>query len=218
MAISIRALPALLILIAAESRAQNTQPPPPEIPRVAASSFASTEVRFAGRYVYGRWMSGITGLEGPARIAITYGQPHARGREVLGTVIPYDSVWRLGANMPTTLITEVDITLGGTRIPHGVYTLWTLPTKNGWTLIVNKEVGQYGTAIDYTPAADFVRIPLKSRTVNDPVESLSIYLIPNPTVRGAPPANPTGVLKIMWGKFELTADWALVEWQKPTTN
>jgi hypothetical protein len=204
------------LFVTSLARAQGTTPPPPPSPMVAASSFATTEVRFMGRYVYGKWMPGVTALEGPARFSITYGQPHARGRTILGNVVPLDSVWRLGANMPTELRTEVDITIGGTRIPHGVYTLWALPTKDGWQLIVNKEVGQYGTSIDYTPAADFVRIPLKARALTEPYESLSIYLIPNAAPRGTPaPLNPSGLLKIVWSTFELTAEWTLADWAKP---
>ena len=98
----------------------------------------------------------------PAKIAIDYGQPHARGRNVVGLtgVMPWDSVWRVGANMSTQLTAEVDITIGNTFIPRGIYTLFALPTKNGWKLIVSKELLQWGT--DYDPKQDFARIDLRS--------------------------------------------------------
>jgi len=209
----------MLALSAPAAHAQATQAPTPP-PSVAPSSFASTEVRFSGRYVYGKWYPNSTAVEGPAKIRISYGQPHARGRQVAGKVVPMDSIWRLGANTSTELRTDVDFTLGGTTIPHGVYTLWMLPSANGWQLIVNKEVGQFGTTADYTQSMDLARIPMKVQTLSEPIESLSIYLIPDvaPHATGTPapaPVNPHGTLKIIWGTTELTTDWALAEWKKP---
>ena len=208
-------LASLIGATALTAQAQTPAAAPPPSPTVAPSSFASTEVRFSGRYVYGRWNAGVTAVEGPARVTIRYGQPHARGRQIVGQVVPLDSVWRLGANTATELRTDVDLMLGGVRIPHGVYSLWALPSVKGWELIVNREVGQFGTSPDYTPSMDLARIPLRVRTTTDPVESLSIYLIPDAVVRGQPATTPRGTLKIMWGTVELSLDWSLAEWTKP---
>jgi hypothetical protein len=185
------------------------------IPKVAISSFATTEVRFNGRYSEGQWSTSLAGIEGPSRFTISYGQPHARGRQILGDIVPMDLVWRLGANAATRLTTDVDLMIGGKRIPHGAYTLWALPTASGWTLIVNKEVGQFGAELDYNESADFVRIPIKSRKLETRVESLSIFLIPNPQRGTAESSYPTGVLRIVWADFELTADWSLADWKAP---
>src|SRR3954471_17025401 len=179
--------------------------PAPRVPRATASSRASVEVLIDSRWGEGGWF-GALNLAGPAKIAIDYGQPHSRGRNVIGLpgVVPWDSVWRTGANMSTQLTTEVDLTLGGTFIPRGIYTLFTLPTRTGWKLIVSKELLQWGT--DYDPAKDFARIDLRQRSLTEPMESLTFWLIP--AIENPPSATlPHGVLKFAWGTTELSADW-----------
>lgn len=179
----------------------------PRIPRAAASTRASVEVLVDSRYdsKEGGWF-GALNLAGPAKISIDYGQPHLRGRNVIGMpgVVPWDTAWRTGANMATQLTTEVDLTIGNTFIPRGVYTLFSLPTRNGWKLIVSKEVNQWGT--DYDPSKDFARIDLRQRTLAEPIESLTFWLIP---AIEAPPSTtfPHGVLKFAWGNTELSTDW-----------
>jgi len=207
------------ITLTAASAAQAQQPPAgaqpaaapaqpaPRIPRATASSRASVQVLIDSRWDAreGGWF-GALNLAGPARIAIDYGQPHMRGRNVIGMagVVPWDSVWRTGANMSTQLSTEVDITIGNTFIPRGVYTLFSLPTRNGWKLIVSKEVLQWGT--DYDASKDFARIDLRQRTLAEPAESLTFWLIP---AIETPPSTtfPHGILKFAWGNTELSADW-----------
>lgn len=134
----------------------------------------------------------------PLTISIDYGQPHARGRQVVGGVVPYDRVWRTGANAATTFSTDVDLTLGGARIPRGTYTLYTLPTRAGWKLIVNRQTGQWGT--EYDPKQDLARIDLRVRTLREPAESFTIWLVPSAAGRG--------VLRMAWGTVELSTDWA----------
>ncbi len=205
-----------LVVISADLSAQS-QPPAatqpaaaqpaqaPRIPRAAASTRASVAVLIDSRWGEGGWF-GALNLAGPAKIAIDYGQPHARGRNVVGLagVMPWDSVWRAGANMSTQLTAEVDMTIGNTFIPRGIYTLFALPTRNGWKLIVSKEVLQWGT--DYDPKQDFARIDLRSRTLPEPIESLTFWLVP--AVEAPPsPTFPHGVLKFAWGNTELSTDW-----------
>jgi hypothetical protein len=138
----------------------------------------------------------------PARIRIDYGQPHLRGRTLhTGGLVPLDSVWRLGANEATGLETEVDLTVGGHRVPKGAYTLYALPTAAGWKLIINRNTGQWGT--QYMPEHDLVRIDLRHRTLAAPVESLSMWLIP------AAGGAPRGELRVAWGTAELSTDWAI---------
>jgi hypothetical protein len=179
----------------------------PRIPRATASTRASVAVLIDSRWDRGEggWF-GALNLAGPAKIAIDYGQPHLRGRSVIGMpgVVPWDSVWRTGANMSTQLSTEVDMTLGGTFIPRGIYTLYSLPTRNGWKLVVSKQVLQWGT--DYDPTQDLARIDLRSRTLTEPVESLTFWLVP--AIENAPSTTfPHGVLKFAWGNTELSTDW-----------
>lgn len=170
------------------------------------STFATVEVRLDGRYV-GGWTGSFNSVEGPARIAISYGQPHLRGRDMMGKLEAAGGVWRLGANLATTLRTDVDINIGGTKIPHGIYSLFAHPTADGWQLIVNREIGQWGEY--YDPANDVAHIPLQKRTLKDSVESLSMYLIPS-----AGSGTAHGTFKIVWEKTELSADWK-VEGESP---
>jgi hypothetical protein len=181
--------------------------PAPRIPRAAASTRASVTVLVDSRYdpAEGGWF-GALNLAGPARIVIDYGQPHLRGRNVIGLpgVVPWDSVWRTGANMATELNTEVDITIGNSFIPRGTYTLFSLPTRTGWKLVVSKEVNQWGT--NYDPSKDLARIDLRQRTLAEPIESLTFWLVP--AVENPPSKTfPHGVLKFAWGTTELSTDW-----------
>jgi hypothetical protein len=205
---------AALVVVAADLSAQSqptpqpAAPPPaqaPRIPRATASTRASVTVLIDSRWGEGGWF-GALNLAGPAKIAIDYGQPHARGRNVVGMpgVMPWDTVWRAGANMSTHLTAEVDMTIGNTFIPRGIYTLFALPTRNGWKLIVSKQLLQWGT--DYDPKQDFARIDLRSRTLPEPIESLTFWLVP---ALEAPPSTtfPHGVLKFAWGNTELSTDW-----------
>lgn len=108
------------------------------------------------------------------RIWVDYGRPSMRGRKIMGGLVPYGRVWRTGANAATTLVTDVDLNLGGTRVPRGTYTLYTIPTARGWTLIVNRQTGQWGT--EYSPSRDFARIPMQVAALRQPVEQFTISL------------------------------------------
>ena len=189
--------------------AQGQQPPPPPAPpappRVAASSFATVEVHLNSRRIGNSWYEEDASLSGPSRIAISYGQPHARGRKVEGGLVPLDTVWRFGANMATTLHTDVDITLGDLKLPRGDYTLYILYARTGYTLIVNRGTGQWGT--DRDPAKDIGRVALVSRTMAEAESALSIYLVPEAPQPGTGYAELRGALRIKWGTTELTTGW-----------
>lgn len=137
---------------------------------------------------------------GPAKIWIDYGQPHARGRIVMGTLVPFDTVWRTGANSSTTFSSDVDLTIGGTFVPKGVYSLYSIPSQTGWTLVVNRQTGQWGTV--YDPTRDLARIPMTARTFPEPAESFTIALVP---AGDGPPAH--GRLVMSWGTMEGSVDW-----------
>src|SRR6266849_5228821 len=135
---------ALVFVAAGRLQAQETQAPP----RIAASSFASVEVHINARPIGTRWFEEDAGLAGPSRIAITYGQPHARGRIVEGGLMPLDTIWRLGANAATTLHTDVDLTLGDLHVPRGDYSLFLRYSRSATHLIVNRGTGQWSTEYD----------------------------------------------------------------------
>jgi hypothetical protein len=137
----------------------------------------------------------------PLKIRVDYGQPHARGRKVVGGLIPVDTVWRFGANAATGFTTDVDLDLGGKAVPKGAYTLFSLLAKDGsWSLIVSKKTGEWGT--QYDPKEDLVRIPVKARTLAEAVESFTVAIVP------AGDGSPKGVLRFAWGTAEGSVEWA----------
>ena len=178
----------------------------PAVPlRIAASSQASVEVHLNARRIGNRWYEEDASLSGPSRIAISYGQPHARGRKVEGGLIPLDTVWRFGANMSTILHTDLDITVGDLKLPRGDYSLFILYARTGYTLIVNRGTGQWGTDRDATK--DLGRVTLMSRAMAEAEPSLSIYLVPDSPDPTTGYAALRGTLRIKWGATELTAPW-----------
>jgi len=79
------------------------------------------------------------------KITIDYSRPSLKGRKVGQELAPYGKVWRTGANEATALTTEIDLNIGGAKVPAGKYTLYTLPSEGTWKLIINKQTGQWGT-------------------------------------------------------------------------
>lgn len=93
-----------------------------------------------------------------AKITVNYGSPSAKGREIWGALVPYDRVWRAGANEATTFETSKDIKVGGKDLPAGKYSLFIIPSPNQSTLIFNKQTGQWGT--QYDESQDQLRVPV----------------------------------------------------------
>jgi hypothetical protein len=135
------------------------------------------------------------GVIGKAQITVDYSRPLQRGRVLLGGLIPYGQVWRTGANAATQLTTSSPIRLGGVPLDSGTYTLWTLPSKNGVQLIINREHGQWGT--EYRAENDIARVPMTVDSTEVPVEEFTIR------VDSAAPR-----LVMEWGQFRWTAPMA----------
>jgi hypothetical protein len=109
---------------------------------------------------------------GGAALTVDYGRPSKRGRTIFGGLVPYGQVWRTGADAATQFTTTRDLTISGTDLRAGAYTLWTLPTETGATLIVNAEVGQWGT--EYHVKHDVARIRMSVRRLDQPAERFTI--------------------------------------------
>ncbi len=105
-------------------------------------------------------------------VTIDYNTPSMRGRKIFGGLVPYDKVWRTGANPATTLKTAVDLKIGAATVPAGTYTLYTLPSETTWKLIVNKQTGQWGTV--YNESQDLARVDMQKGTLPQPQEKMSI--------------------------------------------
>jgi hypothetical protein len=87
-------------------------------------------------------------------------------------LVPFDKVWRTGANEATSFVTQGELKIGPAKIPAGSYTLYTLPNPERWLFIINKQTGQWGTV--YDQSKDLVRIPMHSKTLSSPQEKMSI--------------------------------------------
>jgi hypothetical protein len=198
------ALAGALLAAPLAGHAQGTEPARPP-PRIAASSFATVEVHLNARPIGREWFEEDASLTGPAEIAISYGQPHARGRKVEGGLIPVDTVWRFGANAATTLHTDVDLALGNLKVPRGDYSLFVLYSKGNYQLIVNRQTGQWGS--DYDATKDLGRVALSARKLAEPEQSLTIYLVPESAKPAQGYAELRGALRIKWGATELSAPW-----------
>lgn len=110
------------------------------------------------------------------RFLVDYGRPYMRGRTIMGGLVPYGQVWRTGANAATTFVTPRDVRIGGTPVPAGTYTLYTVPNENAWQLIVNRQTGQWGT--QYDQGQDLARIPMTVTRTAAPVEQFTIQMMP----------------------------------------
>ncbi len=179
-------------------------------PVVAASGRVTTSVSFDGRMMGGgaTWLNRSTSHSGPARITLDYGQPHARGREIFGGLVPYGEIWRLGANLATHLTLDLNVRLGELEIPRGSYTLYLNPREDGAELIVSRQLRQWGTEFD--PAMEFGRVELERRELPETAQSLTLALEPSLAEPGGD--LPTGSFRIAWGRVEYATEW-LVTWQ-----
>jgi hypothetical protein len=112
---------------------------------------------------------------GGKTIAVKYSKPYMRGRAIWGVVVPYDSIWRTGANLATLLTTDTDLTLNGTAVPRGAYTLYTIPTEKGCTLIISKKPGGQPA---YDPAQDLARVALTLESAKSTIDPFRIWFEP----------------------------------------
>jgi Protein of unknown function (DUF2911) len=97
-------------------------------------------------------------------LKIVYNQPHKRGREVFGKLVPFGQVWRLGANEATEITITKDVFVGGQLLTTGTYSMFAIPDKEKWTIIFNKELGLWGS-YNYNQAKDALRIDVPSSTL-----------------------------------------------------
>ena len=112
-------------------------------------------------------------LGGGKSVTIDYSSPRTKGRKIYGELVPFGQVWRTGANEATTLVTPVDLTIGGTAVPAGSYTIFTVPNKDKWALVISKKTGEWGT--DYPGQSnDLARVDMKVSALSSPMENFTI--------------------------------------------
>jgi len=132
----------------------------------------------------------VRSVIGGATLSIDYGRPSRRGREIFGRLVPFGEVWRTGANAATRLTADRAISFGGTVLPAGSYSLWTIPGDSAWALIVN---GDPAPGASRDPARDLYRLPMRLARLPRAVEQLTIAIAPE---------GSGGVIRIQWDLVE----------------
>jgi hypothetical protein len=136
--------------------------------------FAWTSYGQFGRSQYTSPPANVATTIAGKKITIDYYAPSMHGRKIMGNLVPFGEVWCTGANWATKLTTEANLQMGGLKLPAGSYSIWTLPTANQWTLIINKQTGQFHK--DYNSSTDFGRTKMNLKTLPSPVETFKIDL------------------------------------------
>jgi len=116
---------------------------------------------------------------GDAKIKVCYNRPSARGRVVMGGLVPFGERWRLGANEATTIQVPVAVRFGDLILKPGIYSLYAIPRSTGWEIVVNSSVNRWGIPINPAVRANDVgTITAKSDSTDAPVETLTMRLEP----------------------------------------
>jgi len=106
-------------------------------------------------------------------IEIVYSRPSAKGRPIIGGLVPFGEVWRTGANNATKITFSTPVKLEGNDVPAGTYALFTIPGESEWTIIINKGAAQWG-AFQYDEKADVVRFKVNPITLGEHIETFTI--------------------------------------------
>jgi hypothetical protein len=141
------------------------------------------------------------------RVMIVYGRPYTKKpnttvvRKIWGGLVPYGKVWRLGADEATLLVAQKSLSIGGSTLPAGAYSLFLLPQADGTAkLIINKEVGQWGE--EYNEKADVLRVDLKKAALDTPVDQFTMAVAKSPEG-----ASPGGIIKLSWENTEYSVSF-----------
>jgi hypothetical protein len=114
---------------------------------------------------------------GTTEVRITYGRPKVKGRTIFGGLVPYDEVWRTGANEATTFSVSSDVTIEGEPLSAGTYSLYTIPGPDSWTIIFNKVANQWGT--NYDQSEDALRVDVTPESA--PSREMTTFLFEDVT-------------------------------------
>jgi len=132
-------------------------------------------------------------------IRLSYGRPFRRGRKIFGGIVPYDSVWRTGANDLTKLTLPYDIQFGKITIPKGEYGLYTIPREDGWTLIFNTDFEKWPT--EPNRSKDFALVPLQVGKAAQPEDQFTIII---------DPVKDGGIIKFIWDETQAYSSFKIV--------
>jgi hypothetical protein len=135
-----------------------------------------------------------TAKVGSIEVSMKWGAPSVKGRTIWGELVPFDKIWRTGANNATTFTASKDVKINGKALPAGTYSVFTIPGKTEWTLIFNKKAEQWG-AYDYKDSEDALRVTVTPKMVTDVKEQLTFTV------------NKNGKVSFHWEK--LTFDFTV---------
>jgi hypothetical protein len=128
-------------------------------------------------------------------VTVDYSSPAVKGRKIWGGLVPYDQMWRTGANTATKITFSKDVVFGGKPVPAGSYALFTVPGKTSWTVILNKKADQAGTGRDYQKDLDLVRFTVVPKPA--PHRERMTFLFSDFT-------DDHGTLDLEWEKLRLS--------------
>jgi len=132
---------------------------------------------------------------GLTEITVDYSSPGVKGRKIWGGLVPYDQMWRAGANTATKLTFSKNVTFAGKPVAAGSYAFFVIPGKDSWTVILNKKTDQSGTGRDYKPAEDLLRVSVKPKAA--PFRERLAYLVTDFT-------DDKASLDLEWEKLRLS--------------
>jgi uncharacterized protein (DUF2141 family) len=144
-------------------------------------------------------MAAVTQAVGLNTIKIEYSRPSVKGRKVFGTLVPFNKVWRLGANAPTKLTTDKPMTFGNETLKPGTYAIFVIPTENEWKVVINTDIEQWGAG-NYDEKKNIVTITIKTQE-SEFTESLSI------TVQDL--TSNSGSIVIAWDKTKVVTPFTV---------
>ncbi len=136
----------------------------------------------------------VTGQIGDATVTINYSSPAVKDREIWGALVPYDKIWRAGANQATIFETDKDLMIEGKKLPAGKYSFFLIPGENGWNAIFNSETGQWGIKrtgeANLDRANDVLNVTVIPKKSTEPNERL-VYRV-----------HPLG-FSLLWDELEI---------------
>jgi hypothetical protein len=143
----------------------------------------------------------VTAKIGGADFQVDYYAPSAHGRKIMGQLVPYGEVWCTGANIATGFTVGADIQMGTLKMPKGSYSIWTVPGEKEWTLIINKETGQFH--LNYRKDLDFGRTKMNLKTLAEPVETFRVELRNE--------GGNKGTLALLWENTEASIPFTVLK-------
>jgi hypothetical protein len=142
-------------------------------------------------------------------ITVDYSSPGVKSRKIWGAVVPYDQMWRAGANQATKITFSRDVTVAGKPVPAGTYAFFVIPTKSAWTVILNKRADQAGTGRDYKQADDLLRAQVQPKSA--PFRERLAYLVTDFT-------DDKASLDLEWEKLRLSIPITVATGAQVTAN